>query len=417
MSTGTPARTPIVFVPGVSGSVLEDPATGRTVWGGSLPLLRPRDGGYSLALPLIPNPSRQHPQAAYKATGPVRTIRLLFWKKKVYQPFIQFFEGAGYRLGGLTAPEADQDLFFFDYDWRRNNFDSATALGRQLEDLAASRPTKRTGVDLVCQSNAAKICRYLAKYGTLSPTDADAGLTPPETGFAIRKIILIGASNGGSLRTLALLNRGRRYIPVIGRKLSQETTFSIRPLFEDLPSSRTGLFFDTDGQPIEVDLLDPQSWLRYGWSIFGRKPTRRLERGRASDIFATQAERLHYLEDQLRRARLALSLLERDTPHAADVRYYRLENQSSETAAAALLRKTKRGWQTLFFMDRPVKRNPRLRALAVAVGDGHATLASQRDLSAGEEAALAGAAMIAGGHFEMLIKPEGLGAILTFLSE
>ena len=49
--------------------------------------------------------------------------------------------------------------------------------------------------------------------------------------------------------------------------------------------------------------------------------------------------------------------------------------------------------------------------------DGHATLASQRRLSPQEEAALAGSFLAHGGHFEMVIAPDSLDAVLSFLAE
>jgi hypothetical protein len=67
--------------------------------------------------------------------------------------------------------------------------------------------------------------------------------------------------------------------------------------------------------------------------------------------------------------------------------------------------------------DPEVDGDPALRALATAPGDGHATLASQRLLSLQEEAAVAGAEQVDGGHFEMLVEPAGLDALVRALAD
>ena len=68
-------------------------------------------------------------------------------------------------------------FYFFDYDWRRSNLESVRRLDRQLEALRVARGGD-LGVDLICQSNAGKICRYLVKYGSLAPAEGEAGAVP-----------------------------------------------------------------------------------------------------------------------------------------------------------------------------------------------------------------------------------------------
>lgn len=409
----------LVFVSGVTGTKLVDPESGALAWGTSAQLLRPRDRGYSLALPLASaegeEPSRAaHRQARYEPVGPILEMRLFGWRKKIYGPLIERLEREGYRLGRLTEPGAGGDLFFFDYDWRRSTLDAALSLGRQLGALAARRGGDLE-IDLVCQSNASKICRYLVKYGSLSLDEAESGQAPPPAEFRIRKLVLIGASNGGAMRALALLDRGRRYVPLLGRKISIEVLFTLRALFDDLPSYREDLFVDGEGRPLAVDLFRPQAWVDYGWSVFDPEVESRVERAGREDLFGSRDERLAYLTAQLRRARRFQALLLRDVPSFPPVRYYRLENRSQSTMDRAVLDRVGGGWRTGFAIDGRIGRNPRLAALVAAPGDEHATLSSQRDLSPQEEAAFAGAAMIAGGHFEMVIERRGLDALVSFL--
>lgn len=429
-------HTPTVFVPGVTGTQLRDPSSEEMIWGSSRQLFRPHDGGYLLALPLaVGEPGgtseASHSQAVYEPVSPIWQLRLPGWTKMIYGPLRERFEAAGYRLGELIAPTPADDLFFFNYDWRYGNLDAVRRLDRQLEALSEARGGLE--VDLICQSNAAKICRWLVKYGTLDVDAAEARATAgngaearaevePEAGaddlrgYRIRKLILVGASNSGALRVLQLLTQGRTYVPVFGRRLHPETFFTIRPLFEDLPADRDDLFFDASGKTLPVDLFEAGNWAKYGWSIFGRAATERLREAPRVDLFGEWQDRLDYLQRQLQQARRLQVLLARDTNDFPAVRYYRLENTSSPTIDRALLVQEEGEWRTFFLGDAKVDRDPVLKELASAKGDGHAVLSSQRGLSPQEEAAVAGTVQVAGGHFDAIIQPQALEAILEFLA-
>lgn len=417
-------HTPVIFVPGVTGTKLVDKRDGQVIWGISKNLLFPRDRGYQLALPLPgaaagasdTGEPAEHPQLHYETPEPLWQLPLLpGFTKMIYRPLLEGFEEAGYRLGELSAPELGDDLFFFNYDWRYGNMESVRRLDDQLEAL--SEALGGAEIDLVCQSNAAKICRWLAKYGTLDPNGAEAGESW-QRGYRVRKLVLVGASNNGALRVLQLLLQGRSYVPLFGRWMQPETFFTIRPLFEDLPADRRDLFFDETGKVLTVDLFDAKNWLEYGWSIFGPSARERLAAEPRADLFGTREDQFAYLEETLEQARRIQLLLAEDSAHfERGLRYYRLENDSLPTIDRALLTRDGDDWKTHFLGDRPVNRDPVLRKLASAIGDGHAVLASQRGLSPQENAAMADTRMVSGGHFEAIIEPDGLEAMLAFLAD
>lgn len=409
------SKTAMVYVPGMTGTRLSDPIDGSTVWGETRQLMRPHDGGYRLALPLLAPASGAHRQAGYQAVAPLWELNLPGWRKPIYGPLAKHLVAAGYRLGKLEKPEEHDSLFFFNYDWRRSNVESVATLDRQLEDLAASRGGA-VEVDLVCQSNAAKICRYLVKYGAQPIATADSVERAPAP-YTVRKVVLVGASNGGALRSLELLLRGRSYVPVLGRRFHPETFFTIRPLFDDLPVGSGALFFDAEGADVAVDLFDAGNWQTHRWSIFSPEAEVRLARRPQVDLFGDRAQQLVYLARQLARASRLQQLLARDSAQFPAVRYYSLENASSPTAARALLERKNGLWETTFASDRRVSRQAPLLALAAAPGDGHATLASQRALSPQEQAAMVRSVVLRGGHFEMIIAPESLDTLLELLAD
>ncbi len=404
--------TPVVFIPGMTGTKLVDPATGKMLWGSATQLLRPRDGGYSVALPVGYG---ELMKSRLRATSPILRMRLLTWSKPIYQPIVDRLTQGGYRLGRLEAPDTDDSLFFFNYDWRADNLLTVRQLDRQLEALRQAHGGE-VAVDLVCQSNAAKICRYLAKYGALPLDQAEQGVQP-KSRYQIRKLVLAGASNNGSIRVLELLIHGRSYIPVVGRRLLPETFFTLRPLFDDLPPERKDLFFDRQGESLPVDLFNPQMWREYGWSIFGKAETARVAKRGRSDLFGNAQERFRYLAQRLDRSQRLHRLLQIESPWFPNVDYYRLENQSVPTVDRALLTQQDGVWQTVFPEDDLIQDDPLLFELATVPGDGHATLASQRYLSGQESAAMKGTAMVEGGHFEMVVEPPGLQALTSFLQD
>ncbi|MDX1384703.1 MAG: hypothetical protein R3190_13715, partial [Thermoanaerobaculia bacterium] len=370
------------------------------------------------ALPLDGDPEREsHPQARYEAFEPVWVFKLLGFKKEIYRPLAQEFEKRGWRLGTLTAPEPGDDAFFFLYDWRRSNQESVRELHRQLTALAAARGADDQAVDLICQSNAARICRWLAKYGSLSLAEAERGAKPEPAPYRLRKLVLVGASNSGTLRVLEQLHRGRRHIRAVGRKLSPEALFTNRALFEDLPLDRGDLFVGPDGEPLDVDLSDPDTWVELGLSIFSPDAQRRIEKSGRRDIFGSFEDQVAYVARWLDAGRRIAALLERDSPLFGDVRYYLLENASQPTIDRALLVKGKGRWRTFFMGDTEVDDTPRLERVAVVAGDGHASISSQRDLSPQEQAAKVRSVAVEGGHFEMLIADAALDALFGFLAD
>jgi len=357
---------PVVFVPGVTGVVLRDSGTGEVVWGEGRNLLGPHDDGSRLAL---------RPGDAIEPAGPIDEIRLFGIHKPIYGPLRTLLTRAGYVPG--------ETLFFFGYDWRRDLTESAGRLRDWLEELRQKQGRESLEVDLVCQSSGAHLCRYLAKYG-LPPT------------LAVRRLILVGASNGGSLRILRELDRGRRYVPLVGRFMSPEVLFTFPSLFQDLPIYRRDLFLDAKGKPLDVDLWDPESWRRYGWSVPGKD----------EELRRTLSDARHFQE-----------LLHADSPRFGNTRVYVVGSTDQPTPDRAVLVRDGKEWKTFFTGDPWLRRRPALEALATAEGDEHAAVASQDWLSPQEKAALAlPPRRVKGGHFEALLTVEAGRFLLEALS-
>jgi pimeloyl-ACP methyl ester carboxylesterase len=408
-------KVAVVLVPGITGTRLRDPATGRLVWGDGLAVIRPHDGGYALVKPLRPGDERRG--GSLEPAGVMESVRLGPIKKEIYGPIVRLLESHGYSAGDLGSPRPGDDLFLFGYDWRDENAVSAARLAESLERLRRARGKDRLPVDLVCQSNGAHVCRWLAKYGDATLEEAEAGAAGPPSGIQVRKLILVSSSNGGSLENLAWLHRGRRYVSLIGRRWTPEAIISLRAVFEDLPVYRRDLFVDESGAPLAVDLFDIESWRRFGWSIFSPPVARRIKRSGRDELFGDVTDRETYLSRTLDRARRFHQQLRRDVDGFAGVEYYMIQNVDAETPVRAVLTRDGDSWRTRFPEDRWLRRRPELRRGLIDSGDGHAAVASQMWMSPQERLALVGEpARVEGDHFELILAPAAQRRLLTFLA-
>ncbi len=419
-------KIPVILIPGITGSVLQDRESGKTLWGTGLRLLVPRDRGYSLALP-ITAAFTDTLDTGVEAPAVLHTLGLLgLAKKPIYGPIFDLVEANGYQVGDLDAPQPDDTFFAFPYDWRLDNTLTTARLMAALQRLRAVRASRgetTLKVHLICQSNGGHICRYLAKYGGASLEAAESSPSDqvgPLPGIEIDKILLIGTANGGSLRILRELNHGRRYLAPFGRWWSPETLFTFPALFQDLPVYNPEPFLGADGEPFDADLFNPDDWEKFGWAVYGEKARKRLRKNRHPALFGTLELRRAYLERVLDRGRRFHQLLLRDVPGTENIRYYLIQNNRAATPDRALLLPPEDGadWQTCFYGDPHSAGEPLLSQLTTAPGDGHATEASQLWLSPSARRGIAQPPVyVEGGHFELLLAPPSLEAILRFLAD
>jgi hypothetical protein len=405
----------VIIVPGFSGTKLRDPADGKIIWGTAGPLFFPRDGGYSLALPLDP---AERVRQGYEAFDVVRGMRIAFIKVDIYAKLIEVLEANGYRLGDLENPSADDTLFVFPYDWRYNNVSAAADLTEKLQRLQQVRGDPTLRLHVICHSNAGRIARYMMKYGGATLDDAVAGRASPPAGIHVEKLILVATANGGATNGFRNLLQGRSYAPLIGRKIRPEVAFSFDAAFETLPVYRDKLFFGEDGTALDVDLFDAANWERYGWSIYSPAVDKRLRKRGRADLFGEPRQRREHLEWNLDRARRLHDVLVREVPGIPATRYYLVQNGYRETPDRVLLRRDEKGhWETLFFPKAPLDEGP-LFSLASSPGDGHATVLSQQWLSPYERDSLAREPLYVPAYHRTIVHhPTTHRAILDYLLE
>ena len=407
---------PLVFVPGVLGSKLFVRESGKAAWGTGRAVVLPRDGGYNAALPLTWQQGDPPPDA--EATEVVDRVKLMGVRREVYSQVRDLFIRHGYTLGDQKNPQAQDDLFLFSYDYRQDSVAVAGQLHALLDKMRQERGVEVLEVDLLCQSNGALVCRYYTKYGAASLEAALAGDAKPSRRIKVRTLALAGSANGGSLRILREIHRGRQYLALlnVGRRFQPEAIFSFRSLFQELPVDSEDLFVDESGAPIKVDLYDAESWERYGWSVFGSQAQERLARKRARPFFGDLELQRSFLKTQLTRSRQFQHALLTDAPGYAVERLLLIQNTSLPTPRRAVLRRRGAEWQTVFDDERAAKKLPgRVQESLIEMGDGHATVASQQRLSQQEKEALIGPTVVVEGkHADVVLQPKAHHRLLEF---
>jgi pimeloyl-ACP methyl ester carboxylesterase len=338
--------------------------------------------------------------------------------KDIYAPVAALFEDHGFQLGDLRHPRPRDRFFMFAYDWRQDNVESSRSLAEGLEGVRRAKGLERLRVALICQSAGAQICRFLAKYGGASLEEAEAGAARPPPTLQVEKVILVGASNGGALRILRELNRGRKYVRGIGRKMQPEVLSSYVALYEDLPVYDNKIFLDQDGRQMDVDLFAAESWQEFGWGLFGAGAKSRLRRHPRPEIFGDEEERLAFLRRVLDRSLRLQRVLHRDAVGFDSPDYFLVQNVDDDTPRRAVLEKTENGWRTLFAGDSEIEQRQDLSSLTSSPGDGHATRDSQLWLSPQELAALAREPLdVEGSHFDQIQSPGAQRFLLEVLGE
>jgi pimeloyl-ACP methyl ester carboxylesterase len=246
--------SPTVLVPGLMGSELFR-GDGQKVWLN----LGNAFGSYDIAPPLtLPLVDQRDPLVPGGLLGVDAVLPRLFGFTE-YADLVELLEAAGFRRGGDVRNGPSFSIFT--YDWRRDLVESARALGRALEGLAADSGSER--VNVVAHSMGGLLARYYLRYGGAEPggpvTWAGArriatlvlGAVPSGGGIPALEAILAGHKVGFSTTTLAA--------PVVAR---------MPAIYQLLPPKGAPALLDASARPLDEDLHDVEAWDSHGWDPF-----------------------------------------------------------------------------------------------------------------------------------------------------
>ena len=274
-----PDRNPVIVIPGILGSRLIDPKTDTLVWGafGTGSADPNSTGGARLiALPMQPGVPLDQLRDRVVPDGALGRVRVSIFglplELEAYASILATLGVGGYTdqtLGGNAAVDYGTDhytCFQFDYDWRRDNVESAALLLEFIgekrafvqqhlaEDHGGEPGDYDVKFDLVAHSMGGLLARYMLRYGDTPPEAALREGVTWKGAEHVERVVLVGVPNAGSVDALASLVGGLKPSPFHDR-YDAALLGTMPAIYQVLPRDRHGrAAFKPSFKPLEFPL-------------------------------------------------------------------------------------------------------------------------------------------------------------------
>ena len=353
-------KRPVIIIPGILGSELENSMTKESVWVNLSPAKT--DG---LSLPISPNLAENRDNLIVK--GIVKKVNLSRFLPDVwiYQALTDAMEKyGGYLEGSWENPDAATDgldkYYVFAYDWRHDNVENARLLISKIEELKTKLGQPDLRFNVIAHSMGGLIARYAAMYGDKDLPSGDERSAPDWAGARhFNKIFMFGTPNEGSMSALEVILKGYTVGGFYINNLNAEAIFTSPAIFQLLPHQETARFYDENLELMKVDLYDPQTWKEYRWSAytdpaflnkFSGQPGAIGKAGKSEFADVSLQDLDEYFARVLKRAKSFHEALDADTSVPASVSFFAFGSDCDETLDAALIVKNQKTnqWMTLF---------------------------------------------------------------------
>lgn len=399
-------RNPVIVIPGLMGSRLENRDTGQVVWGAftrKAAKLRKAKGMRQIMLDVWKVPDDFGPEDVplledrLVATGPVDRIKVnavfAILTVRVYSAILGVLGAGGYvdqSFAGLDYGPEHFNCFTFFYDWRKDTVANAQELGRFIEAsreqvLAGRRqrglPEREVKFDIVAHSFGSLIARYYLRYGN-EDVLADLPSEIPWRGAGdIDRLILIGPPNLGAVETLRQMHEGRQLGPFLP-KLPPVLLAGIPAIYQLLPRETAVPLRHSTGRERDVAFMSVDTWLENDWGPFAAGQDRLLSQifpaGTPRDVM--RRKMAVFVAASLERASQLAAALDKVPSKEPSSRLILFAGDSERTLAAGVARDVNGRIELDFDMKTTVGLD--------APGDGSVTRASALgDLRRGRESA------------------------------
>lgn len=372
-----PARNPVILIPGILGSTLEEKQTGEVVWGGfTRRYANPGTaaGARLFALPMQIGTPLSRLRDDVVPTGALSELRMNLLGIPVelhaYREILLSLGIGGFadetlgRNGEINYGTDHFTCFQFPYDWRRDLPENAALLHEfilEKRKFVQAELVKRYGAknvdvhfDLIAHSMGGLVARYYLEYGG-EPLPENGSL-PAVTWAGARYVdraIFVAPPNAGAMKAITELAAGVRFAFFLP-KYGPAVLGTLPAVYEMLPRPRNRPVVDpSTGEP--VDLFDPKVWEKYGWGLADPKndPELRKLLPNVSDPAERRAIALDHLGKCLRRAKQFSRALDAPARPPRGTKLYLMAGDAIPTPAVAT-----------------VSPNGQLRIAQTAPGDG-----------------------------------------------
>lgn len=248
---------PVVIIPGILGSRLQNSVSGEEVWPGSLSRLLLSDYR-GLALPvdagsLQPFPGELLPSGVFEGAA----------GRDFYGAITRTLaDAAGYRVGvpGQAIADAWPRYYLFAYDWRQDNVHAVRELHALIEQIRVDYGQPDLKVDVIAHSMGGLIARYYLRYGTADVLGDNRFPVNNDGVRSVRRLVLLGTPSLGSVSALISVMDGHQ----VGlRKLSPPVLFTMPSVYQLFPHALQDWLITLDGQSLQRDQFDAEIWRRF----------------------------------------------------------------------------------------------------------------------------------------------------------
>ncbi|MCI0517239.1 MAG: alpha/beta fold hydrolase [Woeseiaceae bacterium] len=297
---GNREQPPVVLIHGALGGRLSNSVNGKEVWPGSLAKIIFSDYA-DLKLDIDPQ-SLTPRDSTLVADG----IAVQAGGVDYYGRILQTLQNAGGYVPGVPGTSAlpgERRYYVFHYDWRQDNVASARQLDAFIEQIRDDYMQPSLKVDVIAHSMGGLIARYYIRYGTADVLDDNNFPVTQYGADRIRRVVLLGTPNLGSIGAFRTLIRG--YKIGLGT-IPPEVVATFPSTYQVLPHAITSWFVTIDGRPLNRDQFDAENlWKRFEYSVFSPEVQARVRRsfGNETEAEAYISLLQRYFRKHIERAR------------------------------------------------------------------------------------------------------------------